>query len=67
MMKDFALCIPGKTIRHFINSEKISKHLHCTICYEVFEDPVRVICGHTFCYACIEKWAAYTKKCPLCK
>ena len=34
-----------KTIRNFINQDSISKHLICTICQEIFENPYRINCG----------------------
>lgn len=63
----FSEIIQGKTRRQFINEDSISKHLFCSICHEVFEEPQRLICGHTFCYACIANWGFYNHKCPECK
>jgi hypothetical protein len=34
-----------KAKREFIDPEKISRHLKCSICHDVFEDPVRTVCG----------------------
>ncbi|XP_066579327.1 E3 ubiquitin-protein ligase TRIM39 [Amia ocellicauda] len=41
----------------------------CSICLDVFTDPVSTPCGHNFCQVCISKyWAACTQfQCPLCK
>jgi len=36
--------------REFIKIDSISKHLYCTICDEVFNDPVRIICGYLYEY-----------------
>lgn len=39
--------------------------LNCSICFEHFQNPVTLLCGHTFCQACIG--GATTRRCPLCK
>lgn len=39
--------------------------LNCSICFEHFRNPVTLLCGHTFCQACIG--GALSKQCPLCK
>ncbi|KAM4556188.1 E3 ubiquitin-protein ligase TRIM21-like [Fundulus diaphanus] len=41
----------------------------CSICLDVFTDPVSTPCGHNFCKACITHyWEANVPyKCPLCK
>ena len=53
--------------RSFIHPEKISEVLHCCICDEVFNNPMRLDCGHTFCYYCIEEWLKRSNKCPCCR
>lgn len=50
--------------RMFMNIGEIPKELFCSICSEVFKDPTRVKCGHTFCLRCIE--TSKKKKCPSC-
>ncbi|XP_037629288.1 E3 ubiquitin-protein ligase TRIM39-like [Sebastes umbrosus] len=41
----------------------------CSICLDVFTDPVSTPCGHNFCKNCItEHWnTSYRYLCPLCK
>ncbi|KAM6941639.1 E3 ubiquitin-protein ligase TRIM21-like [Lycodopsis pacificus] len=44
----------------------------CSICLEVFNNPVSTPCGHSFCQACISYYwdgegAAKFYQCPLCK
>ncbi|XP_029996884.1 E3 ubiquitin-protein ligase TRIM39-like isoform X1 [Sphaeramia orbicularis] len=41
----------------------------CSICLEVFTDPVSTPCGHNFCKSCIsEHWRVSVPcKCPMCK
>jgi hypothetical protein len=59
----------GKKKRIFKCPETINTHLYCPICLEVFEDPQRLSCGHTFCYICIQNCVKSQHKhiCPECK
>lgn len=60
----------NKEQRNFVEKEKISGFLTCTICQEIFDDPYRVTCGHTFCCKCLEKWHKNNinnPTCPLCR
>jgi hypothetical protein len=41
--------------------------LKCIICLDLFEQPVSLYCGHSFCKYCIQKHLQKTPKCPLCK
>ena len=58
-----------KEQRHFTNKEKIEKYLTCSICQEIFDEPTRISCGHTFCKTCLEKWEKKSREglCPLCR
>ncbi|XP_060782184.1 E3 ubiquitin-protein ligase TRIM39-like [Neoarius graeffei] len=43
--------------------------LHCSICLDVFTDPVTTPCGHNFCMICLkEYWDSSSHcQCPMCK
>eukprot|EP01129_Flabellula_baltica_P015029 TRINITY_DN7403_c0_g1_i1.p1 TRINITY_DN7403_c0_g1~~TRINITY_DN7403_c0_g1_i1.p1 ORF type:complete len:521 (+),score=40.98 TRINITY_DN7403_c0_g1_i1:8-1570(+) len=41
--------------------------LTCSICFSVYEDPVLIDCGHSFCRGCIEQWTDQHSTCPLCR
>ncbi|XP_049337928.1 E3 ubiquitin-protein ligase TRIM39-like [Astyanax mexicanus] len=43
--------------------------LRCSICWDVFTDPVSTPCGHNFCMVCLrEYWNSSSHcQCPLCK
>ncbi|XP_078138111.1 E3 ubiquitin-protein ligase TRIM21-like [Centroberyx gerrardi] len=45
------------------------KEFLCSICLDVFTDPVSIPCGHNFCKNCItENWDINTPyQCPMCK
>ncbi|XP_039640365.1 E3 ubiquitin-protein ligase TRIM39-like [Perca fluviatilis] len=41
----------------------------CSVCHEVFRDPVLLSCSHSFCKDCLQSWWAekQTHECPVCK
>uniref|UniRef100_A0A8C2GQQ8 Si:dkey-183c6.9 n=1 Tax=Cyprinus carpio TaxID=7962 RepID=A0A8C2GQQ8_CYPCA len=43
--------------------------LHCSICLDLFSDPVTTPCGHNFCKTCLDMFWDNCKKCtcPYCK
>lgn len=50
--------------RYFLDPKSVSCHLYCSICQEVFKDPHRAPCGHSYCRQCIEPWLKQSKTCP---
>ncbi|KAK9962552.1 hypothetical protein ABG768_007910 [Culter alburnus] len=47
-------------------------HYRCSVCTEIFKDPVSIPCGHSYCKHCIENyWSEPTRArsyaCPQCK
>ncbi|KAH3863002.1 E3 ubiquitin-protein ligase PDZRN3-B-like [Dreissena polymorpha] len=50
--------------RYFLNPGSVSQHLYCSICQDVFTDPQRAPCGHSFCKKCIFPWLKNSKTCP---
>ena len=46
----------------------------CGICLDVYDDPVQLSCGHSFCEVCLDGWHMKSKfdvhqprNCPLCR
>ncbi|XP_039639103.1 E3 ubiquitin-protein ligase TRIM39-like [Perca fluviatilis] len=41
----------------------------CSVCHEIFRDPVLLSCSHSFCKDCLKSWWAekQTQECPVCK
>ncbi|XP_067227246.1 E3 ubiquitin-protein ligase TRIM39-like [Chanodichthys erythropterus] len=46
----------------------LNQELQCSICLEVFTDPVTTSCGHTFCRTCLSKCWTSSRNCvcPFC-
>ncbi|XP_073677581.1 E3 ubiquitin-protein ligase TRIM39-like [Garra rufa] len=67
----------GKTRRGNINdppymsssSGPLTEELQCSICLDMFTDPVSTPCGHNFCKTCLNKhWDnSQTCNCPYCQ
>lgn len=38
----------------YVKSTEVPQSLRCNICMEIFENPMRLHCGHTFCKICID-------------
>ncbi|XP_067307207.1 E3 ubiquitin-protein ligase TRIM39-like isoform X1 [Pseudorasbora parva] len=51
------------------SSGPLAEELQCSICLDVFTDPVSTPCGHSFCKSCLnQSWDnSQTYRCPLCK
>ncbi|KAG1948315.1 E3 ubiquitin-protein ligase TRIM39-like isoform X1 [Pimephales promelas] len=51
------------------SSGPLTEDLQCSICLDVFTDPVTTPCGHNFCKTCLNKcWDnSQTCNCPYCK
>ncbi|XP_051513492.1 zinc-binding protein A33-like [Myxocyprinus asiaticus] len=45
------------------------ENLICPVCYNVFRDPVLLLCSHTFCLDCLEQYWEHTDSqiCPICR
>ncbi|KAM5274827.1 E3 ubiquitin-protein ligase TRIM65 [Ctenodactylus gundi] len=45
----------------------LEEKLTCAICLGLYQDPVTLACGHTFCRACIGDWRRQEPACPECR
>ncbi|XP_029983755.1 zinc-binding protein A33-like [Sphaeramia orbicularis] len=52
-------------------ASNISPEMDCTcpVCCDIFNDPVVLSCGHSFCKFCIQEWwkQSTNQTCPVCK
>ncbi|XP_057175677.1 E3 ubiquitin-protein ligase TRIM21-like [Triplophysa rosa] len=51
------------------SSGPLDEELQCSVCLDVFNDPVTTPCGHTFCKTCLNECWENTENCvcPFCK
>ncbi|KAL1005949.1 hypothetical protein UPYG_G00066040 [Umbra pygmaea] len=49
--------------------KNIGKHLECVICFQIFTDPVTLLCGHSYCMKCLDSYLSKKaeKNCPECR
>ncbi|KAL4715576.1 hypothetical protein ACJJTC_009202 [Scirpophaga incertulas] len=47
--------------------ELMESELQCSICAELFVEPITLNCSHTFCKYCITMWKKKKKDCPICR
>ncbi|KAI5850045.1 hypothetical protein BZA05DRAFT_400727 [Tricharina praecox] len=48
--------------------ELLEKQLNCSICAELYLDPVLVLpCSHNFCGSCAARWLETNNTCPSCR
>ena len=60
--------IANNTKRKFVCLDDVSKFLYCSICDDIFRNPIRLkSCGHTYCMNCILSWSKHNLNCPLCR
>ncbi|KAM6949164.1 bloodthirsty-related gene family, member 12 [Aplochiton taeniatus] len=64
-LSHFGLLSPAGLRGRVLSEEQFS----CSICLEVFVEPVSTPCGHSFCKACLQGYWNHSKKfvCPMCK
>lgn len=66
---------PGKVANSSAHAHRISRDLTCSICLDLFRQPVSLPCDHTFCKGCIEGYwtgprgpgQGSTGSCPQCR
>ncbi|XP_072218554.1 zinc-binding protein A33-like [Leuresthes tenuis] len=51
------------------NASQTEAEYTCPVCCDIFNDPVLLLCGHSFCKHCLQEWwrQSRLKTCPMCK
>nr|XP_020465878.1 zinc-binding protein A33-like [Monopterus albus] len=59
----------ARRLRAATSLSLLEEELSCTICCEIFKDPVVLKCSHSFCQACLQQfWSKKAKcECPICR
>ncbi|XP_023193677.1 nuclear factor 7, ovary-like isoform X2 [Xiphophorus maculatus] len=50
-------------------ASRLEEDLCCSVCQDVFKDPVVLSCSHSFCKECLKNWwkEKPSRECPVCK
>ncbi|XP_059211808.1 E3 ubiquitin-protein ligase TRIM35-like [Centropristis striata] len=50
-------------------ASRLEDDLCCSVCHDIFKDPVVLSCSHSFCKDCLQNWwtGKQTRECPVCK
>ncbi|XP_059212773.1 E3 ubiquitin-protein ligase TRIM35-like [Centropristis striata] len=50
-------------------ASRLEDDLCCSVCHDIFKDPVLLSCSHSFCKDCLQSWwtGKPTRECPVCK
>ncbi|XP_059211834.1 E3 ubiquitin-protein ligase TRIM35-like [Centropristis striata] len=50
-------------------ASRLEDDLCCSVCHDIFKDPVILSCIHSFCKDCLQSWwtEKQTRECPLCQ
>ena len=43
------------------------RSLECSVCLQPFSNPVKLPCGHSFCFLCVKGVATNNHNCALCR
>ncbi|CAL8280833.1 unnamed protein product [Arctogadus glacialis] len=51
------------------DASSLVNDLSCSVCCDIFNDPVILSCSHSFCKGCLQSWWRQNQEqqCPLCK
>lgn len=45
----------------------LRQDLTCSVCYNIYSDPVLLPCSHSFCRECLKNSRRFHKTCPICR
>ncbi|XP_059213617.1 nuclear factor 7, ovary-like [Centropristis striata] len=49
-------------------ASRLEEDFCCSVCHDIFKDPVVLSCSHSFCRDCLQSWwtGKPTRECPVC-
>ena len=66
-INDTNTAVVDEPIIESINTTQLSKELECSVCFQLFYQPITLGCGHTFCKECLARAVQHQPQCPLCR
>lgn len=68
-------CNFGLTLKRIFKTFKetmwsnLEETLRCSVCRDIFQEPVFLTCRHSFCKSCLQEWWSQNRRpeCPLCR
>ncbi|CAL6037268.1 C3HC4 type (RING finger) domain-containing protein [Hexamita inflata] len=61
------LSIAKPQYQQLIDQQSGNESFQCPICYDQYNYPVALPCGHVMCYQCIKQWGKQLNECPVCR
>uniref|UniRef100_A0A7I4YG41 Zinc finger domain containing protein n=1 Tax=Haemonchus contortus TaxID=6289 RepID=A0A7I4YG41_HAECO len=52
---------------NFPTADEVDQQGMCSVCHGEFSSPIKLVCSHIFCSACIERWLECENTCPNCR
>lgn len=48
---------------------RLEETLRCSVCQDIFQEPLFLTCRHSFCKSCLQEWWSQNRRpeCPLCR
>lgn len=67
-VKNYAVAGIIETIRsRFTTKQDLMLQIECSLCKELYDSPMTINCGHTFCYTCCFQVKFTSRTCPICR
>ncbi|KAI9286803.1 PUA-like domain-containing protein [Umbelopsis sp. AD052] len=60
-------CLSDNDIQSSSWRENVFNELECQVCYCLLNEPLTIPCGHTFCKACLLRFADHSNVCAICR
>ena len=61
------VCAAPRSVGVHAMEDDLDPAFECTVCTDLFLDPVTAPCGHSFCRRCLARSLDHKPECPLCR